>query len=68
MKKIFSTLLLLAATVLTTVVRAQNLLGDLNHNGNIDVNDITLLIDDYLSGGSEEIPYTIDNSLIAGRW
>ena len=68
MKKIFSTLLLLAATVLTSAVRAQNLLGDLNHNGNIDVNDITLLIDDYLSGGSEEVPYTIDNSLIAGRW
>ncbi len=68
MTKIRHFVLLLAALALTTAVRAQNLLGDLNHNGNIDVNDITLLIDDYLSGGSEEIPYTIDNSLIAGRW
>ena len=68
MKQFKRLLLLLAAMLLTTVVSAQNLLGDLNHNGSIDVGDITLLIDDYLSGESEEIPYTINNSLIAGRW
>ncbi len=68
MKQFKRLLLLLAAMLLTTVVSAQNLLGDMNHNGSIDVGDITLLIDDYLSGESEEIPYTINNSLIAGRW
>ena len=68
MKQFKRLLLLLAAMLLTTVVSAQNLLGDMNHNGSIDVGDITLLIDDYLSGESEEIPYTINNSLIVGRW
>ena len=68
MTKIRHFVLLFAVLAMTTVVNAQNLLGDMNHNGSIDVGDITLLIDDYLSGESEEIPYTINNSLIAGRW
>jgi len=68
MKKIFSTLLLLAATVLTAAVQAQTINGDLNHNGFIDVGDITLLIDDYLTGENEQLPYTIGNSLLVGTW
>ena len=55
-------------TLFSNTICAQNLLGDMNHNGGIDVGDITLLIDDYLTSESEEIPYTIDNSLIVGRW
>ena len=54
MKKIFSALLLLAATVLTTAVKAQTINGDLNHNGDLDVDDITLLINDYLTGENKE--------------
>ena len=53
MKKIFSALLLLAATVLTTAVQAQTINGDLNHNGDLDVDDITLLINSYLTGEKE---------------
>ena len=53
MKRIFSALLLLAATVLTTAVKAQTINGDLNHNGDLDVDDITLLINGYLTGEKE---------------
>ena len=55
MKKIYSFLLLLAATVLTATVHAQVLNGDLNHNGGLDVEDITLLINGYLTGEEEWI-------------
>ncbi len=66
-------LLLLAAIVLTTTVQAQVINGDLNHNGDLDVDDVTLLIDGYLTGETEAIkstvnPYMVDNSLIAGTW
>ncbi len=55
MKKIYSFLLLLAPTVLTATVHAQVLNGDLNHNGGLDVEDITLLINGYLTGEEEWI-------------
>ena len=66
-------LLLLAATVLTTAVQAQVINGDLNHNGELDVDDVTLLIDGYLTGETEAVkptvnPYMVDNSLVAGTW
>ena len=66
-------LLLLAAIVLTTKVQAQVINGDLNHNGDLDVDDVTLLIDGYLTGETESLksmvnPYMVDNSLIAGTW
>ncbi|MBR2153023.1 MAG: SUMF1/EgtB/PvdO family nonheme iron enzyme [Bacteroidaceae bacterium] len=65
--------LLLAATVLTSAVQAQVINGDLNHNDGLDVEDVTLLIDGYLSGETEQIqaggePYGIDNSLVSGTW
>ena len=53
MKKIFSALLLLAATVLTGAVKARTINGDLNHTGDLDVEDITLLINGYLTGEKE---------------
>ena len=73
MKKIFSTLLLLAATVLTTAVQAQVINGDLNHNQGLDVEDVTLLIDGYLTGETETVspavdPFMEDNSRIVGTW
>ncbi len=53
MRHFQSLLLLLAATVLTTKVQAQVINGDLNHNGDLDVDDITLLINGYLTGEKE---------------
>ena len=72
--KIFkSFLLLFAATVLTTTVRAQVINGDLNHNQGLDVEDVTLLIDGYLTGEAEWFTpkidfYQEDNSMIYGKW
>ena len=65
--------LLFAASVLTATVKAQVINGDLNHNDNLDVEDVTLLIDGYLTGESETInvatdPYDVDNNRVAGRW
>ena len=73
MKKIFSTLLLLAAIVLSSTAQAQVINGDLNHNDNLDVEDVTLLIDGYLTGEKETIttavdPFMEDNSRIVGTW
>ena len=47
--------------------------GDLNHNDNLDVEDVTLLIDGYLTGEAEWFTpkidfYQEDNSLIYGKW
>ena len=50
MRHFQSLMLLFAATVLTTTVQAQVINGDLNHNGDLDVDDITLLINGYLTG------------------
>ena len=54
-------------------MNAQVINGDLNHNDNLDVEDVTLLIDGYLTGASEVIEtnsdyYKVDNSLIVGTW
>jgi len=71
-KSTFSTLLF-AAMAMTTAVNAQVINGDLNHNNGLDVEDVTLLIDGYLTGTTEQIqtagkPYDIDNSLVSGTW
>ncbi|MBR2155289.1 MAG: hypothetical protein IJ901_11875 [Bacteroidaceae bacterium] len=68
-----SLLLLFAATVLTTKVQAQVINGDLNHNQGLDVEDVTLLIDGYLTGEAEVYTpkidfYQEDNSMISGIW
>ena len=73
MKKLSLSLLLLAATVLTSAVQAQVINGDLNHNQGLDVEDVTLLIDGYLTGEAEWFTpkidfYQEDNSLIYGKW
>ena len=73
MKKFFSFVLLLAALALTTAVRAQVINGDLNHNDVLDVGDVTMVIDGYLTGETETIsanadPYMVDNSRIVGSW
>ncbi len=46
---------LLAAILLTTVASAQVVNGDLNHNGRLDVDDVTRLIDGYVSDSPEYI-------------
>ena len=53
MKRFRNFALLLAATALTTNVRAQVLNGDMNHNGELDVEDITMIINGYLGGEKE---------------
>ena len=73
MKKIYAFVLLLAAIVMTTAVNAQVINGDLNHNQGLDVEDVTLLIDGYLTGKSEQIqtggaPFAVDNSFVVGKW
>ena len=62
MRHFQSLMLLLAATVLTTKVQAQVINGDLNHNGDLDVDDITLLINGYLTGEKEYFNGGSDNS------
>ena len=62
MRHFQSLLLLFAATVLTTKVQAQVINGDLNHNGDLDVDDITLLINGYLTGEKEYFNGGSDNS------
>ena len=70
MKTVFTFLLSLLTA---TTMNAQVINGDLNHNDNLDVEDITLLIGGYLSGETEVIEtssnyYKEDNSLIVGTW
>lgn len=70
MKKIFTLLLTVCMAV---TANAQVINGDLNHNCFLDVEDVTLLIDGYLSNEIEFIEthsnyYNVDNSLIAGTW
>ena len=67
-------MLLFAALAQTSNVCAQVINGDLNHNDGLDVEDVTLLIDGYLTNTAEVIPpttidpYMKDNSRIAGTW
>ena len=60
-------------TWLSTAIRAQVINGDLNHNDMLDVGDVTMVIDGYLTGETETIqtggaPYDVDNSLVVGTW
>ena len=60
-------------TWLSTAIRAQVINGDLNHNDVLDVGDVTMVIDGYLTGETETIqtggaPYDVDNSLVVGTW
>ena len=48
MKNLFYSLLLFVAALQPAATSAQILMGDMNHNGDLDVEDITLLIDGYL--------------------
>ncbi len=48
-------LFLLMPTFVTLSAGAQTVNGDMNHNGRIDVADITILTGDYLSGHQEHI-------------
>ena len=73
MKRFFTSLLLLAALLLPMTVSAQTINGDLNHNNRLDVADVTLLLNGYLTGTTEEIassadPFMADNTPIVGTW
>ena len=73
MKLFKSFFLLLAAVLLPAMASAQVINGDLNHNNALDVGDVTMVIDGYLTGETELIetradPFTVDNSLIVGTW
>lgn len=64
---------LLICAMLMAGLKAQVINGDMNHNDNLDVEDVTLLIDGYLTGDTELIgstadPYEEDNSRIVGKW
>lgn len=48
MKNLFYSILLFVAALQPAATSAQILMGDMNHNGDLDVEDITLLIDGYL--------------------
>ena len=53
----------------SNAVRAQIINGDLNHNNGLDVGDITLLIDGYLTNTAETMDYyAVDNTPIVGTW
>ena len=72
MKRTFLTMFVLC-TLFNNGSFAQVINGDLNHNDNLDVEDVTLLIDGYLTGESETIsvatdPYDVDNSRVVGTW
>ena len=60
-------------TWLSTAIRAQVINGDLNHNDVLDVGDVTMVIDGYLTGETETIqtggaPFIVDNSFVVGTW
>ena len=70
MKKTF-VLLSVLCTLFTNASFAQVINGDLNHNENLDVEDITLLIGGYLTGDAEVIntdPFEVDNNRVVGTW
>ena len=63
MKKILFLCLFFARLAMSTTLHAQILSGDLNHNGDLDVEDITLLINGYLTGEKVwiNVPKNMDN-------
>ncbi|MBQ9363203.1 MAG: hypothetical protein IJT97_07275, partial [Bacteroidaceae bacterium] len=63
----------LLALLTATTMQAQDINGDLNHNNELDVNDITMLIDGYLTGQktyhrTSFNPYEVQNGDIVGTW
>ena len=68
MKNLKHILLLLAATALTVVANAQVINGDLNHNNQLDMADMTKLLNNYLTGTVET--YTTPTITIGnnGNW
>ena len=73
MNTIKHTLLLLAATLLPMSMSAQVINGDLNHNTVLDVGDVTMVIDGYLTGTTEVVGpevnhYYVDYNMLAGTW
>lgn len=70
MKKIYSFLL---STLTAVTMNAQVINGDMNHNTVLDVNDVTTLIDGYLTGQTEVVGpevnhYYVDYNMLAGTW
>ncbi|MBQ9362776.1 MAG: hypothetical protein IJT97_05060, partial [Bacteroidaceae bacterium] len=66
-------LIFVLCTLFTHVSFAQVINGDLNHNNMLDVGDVTMVIDGYLTGETETIqtggnPFTVDNSFVVGTW
>jgi len=65
--------LLLAAALLPMSMSAQVINGDLNHNTVLDVGDVTMVIDGYLTGTTEVVGpevnhYYVDYNMLAGTW
>ena len=61
------------ALLLPAMANAQVINGDLNHNNRLDVADVTLLLNGYLTGTTEQIassadPFMADNARIVGTW
>lgn len=55
------------------MARAQFINGDLNHNDKLDVTDVTMLLNGYLTGTTEVVEanvnhYAVQNDLIVGTW
>ncbi|MBQ9641466.1 MAG: Ig-like domain-containing protein [Bacteroidaceae bacterium] len=66
-------LIFVLCTLCCNVSFAQVINGDLNHNNTLDVGDVTLVIDGYLTGETELIqtggaPFSVDNSYVVGTW
>ena len=66
-------LIFVLCTLCCNVSFAQVINGDLNHNNDLDVGDVTLVIDGYLTGETEliqtgEAPFSVDNSYVVGTW
>ena len=73
MNKIKHFLLLLAANLLPMTTSAQVINGDMNHNTVLDVGDVTMVIDGYLTGTTEVVGpevnhYYVDYNMLAGTW
>ncbi|MBQ9362943.1 MAG: Ig-like domain-containing protein [Bacteroidaceae bacterium] len=65
MRKILFFCVFFAKLAMTTTLHAQIISGDLNHNGDLDVEDITLLINGYLTG--EKVLINVQGSMDNGH-
>ena len=62
-------LILGMAALIATTVSAQVINGDMDHDSKITVEDVTMLIDGYLTGKTEVLaPADVDTGLIVGAW